>query len=56
METNLNLPTDFAEEPKVFGDKLIIVHPLGGCGMSDVPESGVVDDQGRVFAGQPFAG
>ncbi len=30
---------------------LITVHPLGGCGMGDDAARGVVDDQGRVYAG-----
>ncbi|MGB7326688.1 MAG: GMC family oxidoreductase [Rubripirellula sp.] len=34
---------------KIFGDNLITVHPLGGCGMADDPRNGVVDDRGRVF-------
>ena len=33
------------------GKSLVTVHPLGGCGMSDSAEHGVVDHEGRVFAG-----
>lgn len=33
------------------GQKLITVHPIGGCGMGDDAESGVVNDTCRVFAG-----
>ncbi|MBV7258679.1 GMC family oxidoreductase N-terminal domain-containing protein [Erythrobacter crassostreae] len=33
------------------GQKLITVHPIGGCGMGDDAGSGVVDDSCRVFAG-----
>lgn len=34
---------------KVFGDQLATVHPLGGCGMSDDPASGVVNGRGQVY-------
>ena len=33
------------------GQKLITVHPIGGCGMGDDASTGVVDDSCRVFAG-----
>ena len=33
------------------GQKLITVHPIGGCGMGDDASQGVVDDACRVFAG-----
>lgn len=37
---------------RAFGDTLVSVHPLGGCGMSDDPACGVVNDRGQVFAGR----
>jgi cholesterol oxidase len=37
---------------KVFGDRMISVHPLGGCGMSDDSAYGVVNDRGQVFDGR----
>ena len=30
-------------------DKIIAVHPLGGCVMADTAEEGVVDTRGEVF-------
>jgi cholesterol oxidase len=36
---------------RVFGDRMISVHPLGGCGMADDPAYGVVNDKGQVFDG-----
>lgn len=34
---------------KIFGDQMISVHPLGGCGMSDDPACGVTNHKGQVF-------
>jgi len=34
---------------RIFGDQMISVHPLGGCGMADSVECGVVSDRGEVF-------
>ena len=34
---------------RLFGRRLVTVHPLGGCAMADDPNDGVVDDCGRVF-------
>lgn len=38
------------------GGRLLSVHPLGGCAMGDDRETGVVDDYGRVFNGDPSKG
>jgi len=34
---------------RAFGNKMISVHPLGGCGMSDDPRSGVINHKGEVY-------
>lgn len=41
---------------RAFGDHLITVHPLGGCGMADDPRDGVVNDRGEVFDVDPGHG
>jgi cholesterol oxidase len=37
---------------KAFGDNLVTVHPLGGCNMSDDPNSGAVNHLGQVYNGR----
>jgi len=37
---------------KAFGDNLVTVHPLGGCGMSDDPGAGTVNHLGQVYDGR----
>jgi cholesterol oxidase len=36
---------------KLLGDRLITVHPLGGCVMAEDAEHGVVNHKGQAFAG-----
>ncbi|QQR45900.1 GMC family oxidoreductase [Myxococcus xanthus] len=36
---------------KLTGHELLCTHPLGGCAMGERAEEGVVDHEGRVFAG-----
>jgi len=40
---------DFLVNPLTYLDKLISVHPLGGCVMADDPADGVVNPHGEVF-------
>ena len=35
----------------IAGNRVVTVHPLGGCGMGEDAEHGVVDHRGRVFSG-----
>ncbi|QEG21112.1 GMC family oxidoreductase N-terminal domain-containing protein [Mariniblastus fucicola] len=37
---------------KAFGDNLVTVHPLGGCGMSDNPLYGTTNHLGEVYDGR----
>lgn len=37
---------------KAFGDNLVTVHPLGGCGMSDDPLYGTTSHLGEVYDGK----
>jgi cholesterol oxidase len=36
---------------KLLGERLITVHPLGGCAMAEDAEHGVVNNKGQAFAG-----
>ncbi len=36
---------------KAFGDNLVTVHPLGGCGMRDDPSDGATNHLGQVYNG-----
>ncbi|CAB3707237.1 alpha/beta fold hydrolase [Paraburkholderia rhynchosiae] len=40
----------------IFGNRIVTVHPLGGCAMGDDAEHGVVDHMGRVFSSMTGAG
>lgn len=45
---------DYVRDPisaNLLGERLVTVHPLGGCAMADSAENGVVDQAGRVFSG-----
>ena len=37
---------------KAFGNNLVTVHPLGGCGMSDDPSFGTTNQLGQVYDGR----
>jgi cholesterol oxidase len=39
----------YHDNPLTYLDKIIAVHPLGGCVMADSSEKGVVDTKGEVF-------
>ena len=34
---------------RLFGRRLVIAHPLGGCALSDDPDKGVVNSSGQVY-------
>jgi cholesterol oxidase len=39
----------FQDNPLTYLDKMIAVHPLGGCRMAEDPKNGVVNTQGEAF-------
>lgn len=41
---------------RLTGHELLCTHPLGGCAMAERAEEGVVDDEGRLFAGASGTG
>lgn len=50
----ININGDYISSPlwlKVFGCKLITVHPLGGCCMGKDGKTGVVNHKGQVYTG-----
>ncbi|MDH5638121.1 MAG: GMC family oxidoreductase [Nitrospinota bacterium] len=40
---------NFLDNPLTYFDKVVAVHPLGGCVMGDTPSDGVVNTKGEVF-------
>ncbi|WP_206995488.1 alpha/beta fold hydrolase [Trinickia mobilis] len=49
----------FVDDPldtPLFKNRLVTVHPLGGCAMADDAEHGVVDHAGRAFSGAKGTG
>jgi cholesterol oxidase len=58
-EATAALGGEFMRNPiwtKLLGHDLVTVHPLGGCVMGEDASSGVVDADGRVFAGESGSG
>jgi cholesterol oxidase len=54
-EATAALGGDFVKNPmwtKLLHKDLVTVHPLGGCVMGDDASRGVIDGDGRVFAGE----
>lgn len=43
------LEGEFADNPLTYLDKIVAVHPLGGCPMGETESEGVVNDHGEVF-------
>jgi cholesterol oxidase len=41
---------------RLFGRRLVTVHPLGGCPLGDGAEDGVVNDRGQVFSAEKGQG
>ncbi len=54
LEATKPLGGTFVRNPMwtdLFNHDLVTVHPLGGCGMADAAERGVVNHKGQVFSG-----
>ena len=55
QEVARNLDAEFLDDPIwYFHNRLITVHPLGGCSMGTDPTEGVVDEWGQVFGYKNF--
>lgn len=53
-EASAALGATYVRDPiwtKLLGNRLVTVHPLGGCPMGTDASAGVVDHKGRVFSG-----
>ncbi|WP_144137577.1 alpha/beta fold hydrolase [Paraburkholderia sp. BCC1884] len=53
MQATVPLGGKYLRNPittKILGNRTVTVHPLGGCGMGEDAEHGVIDHMGRVFS------
>ena len=55
LECSAGVGAEYYRNPmwtSILGDRLITVHPLGGCPMAERADDGVVNHRGQVFAGE----